>query len=145
MSFAKKSKKSLSSICVLLGLIFAVCACHVSPPQERAKPQIAPVAPPPAGPTEKPKEVNLNSLKTFLDKMEADLKLTESEKKSLRYSLEWLISVLTNEEVFKKFSELCSDASKHQNLEACVQEARKKLFDIHSFSAGKSSKFFWMD
>jgi hypothetical protein len=71
--------------------------------------------------------VSLNELQALLA---ASPKMTQDE----RLSIEWMISVLTNEGVVKKFTSLCADESKTKDLQACIKEAQTKLFGVHSLS-----------
>lgn len=100
-------QRFFSTLLVFLGLI----SCDVAPP---------PGPPKISGP------VTLAS-----EQIELESDMSDSEK----LSLQWLLSVLTNRKVFEKFNDLCGDYSPKQNLDECLQEAQKKLFDILSISA----------
>lgn len=82
--------------------------------------------------------VTLNAFLKHLDDATQSNAMSDGEKDSIK----WMVAVLTNEDVMKKFQSLCSDTSMKQNLDACMQEARTKLFDVHSMSPNNGPQIF---
>ncbi len=119
----------------LVGIFLILAACH-----QALDPKVRKYRAPSVSETSclSLEDATIHAFRDYLENTAITTKLSADEK----YSLKWMVSVLTNRDAFEKFIRLCSDDSNERNLDECFREAKIKVFGIHSMSYDRGVPLF---